>query len=60
MPELTLEKMEADACAALIIDRGAGAPVPRVDWVERIYKLGFASGAKWAIQTVTEGKCAGE
>lgn len=60
MAEITVERMEIDACAALMIDRAAGAPVPHADWVERVYKLGFASGAKWAIQTIQEEPCAGE
>ncbi len=54
MAEITTEKMEADAEAALAIDRAAGALVPHTAVIERIYKLGFTSGAKWAVQIIRD------
>jgi hypothetical protein len=45
----TVEIFEAEADAALAIDRARGAPIPKVDLVEDIYRVGFASGAMWAL-----------
>ena len=51
---LTLEIIDAEAEAALAIDRAAGAPIPKDGMVEEIYFLGFAAGAAWALAELQE------
>ena len=55
-PLFAVEIFEAEADAALAIDRARGAPIPKVELVEDIYKVGFASGAMWAFEKVKDAK----
>jgi hypothetical protein len=52
----TVDTFESEADASLAIDRARGAPIPKVELVEDIYKVGFASGAMWAIEKMKEAR----
>ena len=46
---MTPEQMDADARAALAIDRAQGVPIPDGEDYAAVYLIGFGQGAQWAL-----------
>jgi len=49
---MTPEQMDADARAALAIDRAQGVPIPDGEDYADAYLIGFGQGAQWVIDQV--------
>ena len=49
---MTPAQMDADARAALAIDRAQGVPIPDGEDYAAAYLIGFGQGAQWALDQV--------
>ena len=49
---MTTDEMSIAALTAWTLDRAAGVPLPDDKLEQMIYMVGFAAGAKWALDVL--------